>query len=204
MFHLYFGESIPNLTDWIQAICAIGILTLTFFAFIKWRDQKKYDLNLVALTSIPLIKSIVWYHIFSLQHVLEELRVIGNTGVIKASDLYRTAREISELSTKFERDLLESNFNSNLAFIRSQKSVEREFKSTYGFYRELNRILDDQLFEPSSKLIIDYVDKRKYIDYENIHQCVDDFKDFSVKILPNVIDELSDVFEQYNYNPKQS
>lgn len=49
MFHLYFGESIPNLTDWIQAVCAIFVLGLTGVmtlfarrALHTWKEEEKH------------------------------------------------------------------------------------------------------------------------------------------------------------------
>lgn len=66
MFHLYFGESIPSATDWIQAICAILVLLVTVGlyrvakeALSSWRDQDRHTLILELIKNAASTKRLV-------------------------------------------------------------------------------------------------------------------------------------------------
>lgn len=41
MFHFYFGESIPNITDWIQALGAIAIFWTLYLQYQANQNQQK-------------------------------------------------------------------------------------------------------------------------------------------------------------------
>jgi len=52
MFHIYFGEIIPSITDWIQAIGAIAVAAAFFLQY----NVNKMQATQLRLSSLPIIK----------------------------------------------------------------------------------------------------------------------------------------------------
>lgn len=44
-FHFHLEEFLPNLTDWIQAICAIVMVAFAWYAFREWKSKEYFAIR---------------------------------------------------------------------------------------------------------------------------------------------------------------
>lgn len=193
---------LPTTAEKIQTYAAILTALTAVIALVTWKHQKKFDINLEATSRIPLIKSIIWHEILEIQECLDLLRDVYNRGQMDIEIMKTTSKHFLEINSKFEKELSEVKFHSNLHLIKANLLHSEKFRDTHRFYLEVEKIKEEHLDVPLSKFIIDHVDNKKNIDGTNYIESMNEFKTFSTSKLVEGIERFRNLFGDKDFLAK--
>lgn len=221
MFQLYFnlGESIPNITDWIQAFSALGVLILTGImayyakkALDTWKDQKHYDIYIDALSNLRINGSMVGSLASSYLKVFTDFReeksglIDGNVQVVFTEEkLIQAGHTIRKIRRNIFSDLKEVKLMSYMVNLKSIQS-KGEYKALYEVYEKLDFIFFTMEYKMDEFLYYLDFDVHTEEGYDKVMKIAQDlilFCDKTMKDLSILIREFS-AKNINTYNPKQS
>lgn len=69
----FLKDILPTDASKVQAWAAVITSGFAAYALFSWKQQKKYDQNILALSEMTMFKSLFWNEIFEIQGVIDKL-----------------------------------------------------------------------------------------------------------------------------------
>lgn len=193
----FLRDILPTDAAKVQAWAAVLTFALATYALFSWKQQKKYEQNILALSKTVVFKSLFWNEIFEIQGTIEELREKVTQHEVNQMDFYNTAKKMADITTHYEKEFLNLGYHSILELIKRNQINDSEFRDTHDFYIKTNQIHNDYIDDKIISLIIEYYDKRKNVNATNYNDCIKDFQRFSIDHLNIAIEKFHKVFEEF-------
>jgi hypothetical protein len=183
-------DVLPTDSEKIQAWAAILTTGFAGYALFSWRNQKQYDLNINAISKIPLLKNLIYSEIFEHITSIEEIKNAYNNDQFDKTIFGNIVIKMSDISTKYEKEYINSNFYSTLEIILHKKISNNEYSNIYEFYKNFEKLRDKYITEPISNIVVNYIDKKEKFNQEIARKC---FNELS-QTIGKSIDEFNVLF----------
>jgi len=159
MFYFNFGESIPNVADIVQAVCATLTTLLAFLAYYKWRSEKNYEIYLDMKSKLPVAKGFYIKEIYAYFMGVEKYKSLLQHQEVTISKVMHIANELYSTSSGIDKEFLEIEYFTTLLKLNA---IKKPNKDENDLSEKLNRILKSR----NEKILLPIVNLTN--KYENL------------------------------------
>lgn len=194
----FLKDILPDDAAKIQAWAGVITSGFAVYALFSWKQQKKYDQNILALSKRPMFKSLFWNEIFEIQGSIDELQDNIKKPVVDYKAFHNTAKKMADITSKYEKEFLNLGYHSIVELIKRNQMTDTKFIDIHNFYIKTDQIHNEYINGKILTLIVEYYDKQKKVTPINIDECIKDFQIFSIDHLNIAVEKFHNVFEESN------